>query len=158
MYESEDGGIPIDVPALVDEAVFDAVAEQLAENRRRARQRRGAPYLLQGLLVCKHCGYALYGKPVSPAAAKGKKRRYTYYRCIGTDGYRFGGQKVCDNKQLRTDVLEEAVWKDACAPCSAIRRKWLVNTSGGLKGKSGGRGTRRGESLTKVGPESQSVA
>ena len=65
--------------------------------------------------MCKHCGYALYGKPVSPAAAKGKKRRYAYYRCIGTDGYRFGGQKVCDNKQLRTDVLEEAVWKDACA-------------------------------------------
>jgi site-specific DNA recombinase len=86
----------------VNEALFEAVAEQLAENRRRARQRqRGARYLLQGLLVCKHCGYALYGKPVSPAAAQGKKRRYAYYRCSGMDAYRFGGQRICWNKQVR---------------------------------------------------------
>ena len=52
---------PIAVPALVDEALFEAVAEQLAENRRRARQRqRGARNLLQGLVVCKRCGYAFY--------------------------------------------------------------------------------------------------
>jgi site-specific DNA recombinase len=45
----------------VDEALFEAVAEQLAENRRRARQRqRGARNLLQGLVVCKRCGYAFY--------------------------------------------------------------------------------------------------
>jgi site-specific DNA recombinase len=150
VYESEDGGIPIDVPALVDEALFGAVAEQLAENRRRARQRqRGARYLLQGLLVCKHCGYALYGKPVSPAAAKGKKRQYAYYRCIGTDAYRFGGERVCWNKQVRTDVLEEAVWKDACVLLgdpAKVAREYERR----LKGKSGGRRTRRGESLTKL--------
>jgi site-specific DNA recombinase len=115
-YDSDDGGIPIEVPALVSEELFAAVAEQLAENRHRGRQRRrGARYLLQGLLVCKQCGYALYGKPVSPAAAKGKNRRYAYYRCIGTDAYRFGGQRLCSNKQVRTDALEEAVWKDVCA-------------------------------------------
>ena len=86
VYESADGGIAIDVPALVDEALFVAVAERLAENRQRARQRRrGARSLLQGLLVCPRCGYALYDKPVRPATAKGKKRRSAYYRCIGTD-------------------------------------------------------------------------
>jgi site-specific DNA recombinase len=116
VYASNDGGIAIEVPALVDEALFSAAAEQLAENRQRNRQRRrGARHLLQGLVVCKHCGYALYGKPVSPAAAKGKKRSYAYYRCIGMDAYRFGGQRICWNKQVRTDVLEEAVWKDVCA-------------------------------------------
>jgi site-specific DNA recombinase len=115
LYASESGGVPIAVPALVSEELFASVAEQLAENRQRGRQRRrGARYLLQGLVVCQHCGYAFYGKPVSPAASRGK-RRYTYYRCIGTDGYRFGGQKVCTNKHVRTDVLEEAVWKDVCA-------------------------------------------
>ena len=47
----------IPVPALVEEALYAAVQEQLAENRRRARQsQRGARYLLQGLLVCKVCG------------------------------------------------------------------------------------------------------
>ena len=33
---------------------------------------------------------------------------------MGTDAYRFGGQKVCDNKQVRTDKLDEAVWNDVC--------------------------------------------
>jgi site-specific DNA recombinase len=149
VYESDDGGIAIEVPGLVDEALFEAAAEQLAENRRRARQRRrGARYLLQGLLVCKRCGYALYGKPVSPAAAKGKKRRYAYYRCIGTDAYRFGGQRVCHNKQVRTDVLEEAVWKDVCALLNDPA-KVAQEYQRRLKGKSG-RGRQRGDSLTKL--------
>jgi site-specific DNA recombinase len=57
VYASADGAIAIAVPALVSEALFAAVAEQLAENRRRARQRqRGARSLLPGLLVCQRCG------------------------------------------------------------------------------------------------------
>ena len=28
------------------------------------------------------------------------------------DAYRFGGNRICDNKQVRTSVLEEAVWDD----------------------------------------------
>jgi site-specific DNA recombinase len=108
--------VAIRVPALVSEDLFAAVAEQLTENRRRQRQRaRGARYLLQGLLVCARCGYAYYGKPVSRQAGKGKKRRYAYYRCVGSDAYRFGGKRVCHNKQVRTDLLEEAVWSDVCA-------------------------------------------
>jgi site-specific DNA recombinase len=150
IYASEDGGIPIDVPALVEEALFQAVGEQLEENRRRARQRRrGARYLLQGLLVCKHCGYALYGKPVSFAAAKGKKRRYSYYRCIGMDAYRFGGQRLCENKQVRTDVLEGAVWKDVCTLLNDPA-KVAGEYERRLQGKARGPGARGGESLTKL--------
>jgi len=103
----------IPVPALVSEELFDAVAEQLAENKKRYRQgRRGAKYLLQGLLKCDCCSYSFYGKPARGGRANGKFRRYTYYRCIGMDGYRFGGNRICDNKQVRTSVLEEAVWED----------------------------------------------
>jgi site-specific DNA recombinase len=108
--------IAIEVPALVSEEVFAAVAERLQENRRRCRTgQRGARYLLQGLLVCGSCGYAYYGKPLSRSARKGKTRDYAYYRCIGTDAYRFAGQRLCQNKQVRTDLLEEAVWDDVCA-------------------------------------------
>lgn len=107
-------GIP--VPALVDEALFESVQQQLSENRRRARAlSRGAKYLLQGLVVCKQCGYSYYGKPVSNKAAKGKTRDYAYYRCIGTDAYRFGGQRICSNTQVRTDLLEVAVWREVRA-------------------------------------------
>ncbi len=103
----------IPVPAIVSGELCGAVAEQLAENRVRRRQRRtGELHLLQGLLVCGSCGHAFYGKPVSLSSGKGKRRNYAYYRCIGTDAYRFGGQRICQNQQVRTDVLETAVWDD----------------------------------------------
>jgi len=106
----------IPVPALVCEELFDAVAEQLSENKKRSRQsRRTAKYLLQGLLTCSCCGYSYYGKPVSRATSRGKTRKYAYYRCIGTDAYRFAGKRICSNKQVRTDLLEDAVWKDVCS-------------------------------------------
>jgi site-specific DNA recombinase len=51
--------LPIPGPALVDPALFAAVQEQVQANRRHARQsRRGARYLLQGLVPCQQCGYA----------------------------------------------------------------------------------------------------
>ncbi len=107
--------ISIPVPALVSEELFAAVQAQLEENRRRARQgERGARYLLQGLVVCRQCGYAYYGKAISPSARKGHPRDYAYYRCIGTDAYRFGGERICTNHQVRTDLLDLAVWQEVC--------------------------------------------
>jgi hypothetical protein len=91
--------------------LFQSVQEQLAENRKARQHRHGAVYLLQGLTVCGHCHYAYYGKKVSKAAAKDQRRDYAYYRCIGTDAYRFGGERVCDNQQIRTDRLDELVWQ-----------------------------------------------
>jgi site-specific DNA recombinase len=106
--------VAIPVPAIVSEELFAAVEDQLTENRLRGRERRrGARYLLQGLLECDCCGYAYYGKKVSSGSAKGKVP-YAYYRCVGTDAYRFGGKRVCHNKQVRTDKLDQAVWDDAC--------------------------------------------
>jgi site-specific DNA recombinase len=104
--------IEIPVPAIVSEALFEIVQEQLAENRKLARQRRdNAPLrLLQGLTVCGQCRYAYYAKKVSKAAAKGHQRDYAYYRCVGTDAFRFGGERICDNPQVRTDKLDELVW------------------------------------------------
>ncbi len=109
----QDKWISIPVPPIIEESLFQAAALQLDENRKHARQRRrGASYLLQGLVTCTQCGYAFYGKPVSRKAAHGKTKRYAYYRCIGSDAYRFGGERQCSNKQLRTDFLEEAVWRE----------------------------------------------
>ena len=104
--------ITIPVPAIISKDLFEVVQSQLEENKKVARTRkRGASYLLQGLVVCARCQYAYYGKPVKNKRGD-KIDRYAYYRCIGTDAYRFGGNKVCDNKQLRTDTLEMAVWEE----------------------------------------------
>jgi len=132
--------ITIPVPAIVEEAVFAAVAEQLTENRQRRRERQcGSRYLLQGLLVCEKCGYAYYGKPLSVSSRKGKSREYAYYRCVGTDAYRFGGQRVCSNRQCRTDLIDKAVWQDVCSLLSdpeRVRREHEIR-SGGRRRKSG---------------------
>lgn len=87
----------------------------MAENRRRARQGQcGVRYLLQGLICCQQCGYAYYGKLISPSARKGHPRNYAYYRCTGCDAYRFGGERACQNRQVRTDLLETAMWEQVC--------------------------------------------
>ena len=67
--------------------------------------------MLQGLIICQRCQYAYYGKPVRNKRGE-KIDNYAYYRCIGTDAYRFGGNRICDNKQIRTDALEIAVWEE----------------------------------------------
>jgi len=141
--------IVIPVPAIIEEAVFAAVAEQLTENRQRRRERRcGCRYLLQGLLVCGKCGYAYYGKPLSVSSRKGKSREYAYYRCVGTDAYRFGGQRVCDNRQCRTDLIDQAVWRDVCSLLSdpaRVRREY-ESRSRGIRKKAG----RPVEQLTRL--------
>jgi site-specific DNA recombinase len=102
-----DEWISIPVPALVSVELFEAVQEQLDENRTKARERRrGATHLLQGLVCCKYCDHAFYGKP----AKNRHNQHYVYYRCIGADAYRFGGTRICSNRQVRGDLLEDAVW------------------------------------------------
>ncbi len=104
--------ISIPVPAIVEEGVFELVQQQLARNKAQAkRNNKKGQYLLRGLLVCSHCAHALYAKPVSSTPRRGKIRRYVYYRCIGTDSYRFEGGRICDNCQVRADELDSAVWQ-----------------------------------------------
>jgi site-specific DNA recombinase len=31
---------------------------------------------------------------------------------LGTDAYRFGGERICQNTQVRTDLLDLAVWQE----------------------------------------------
>ena len=100
--------ITIPVPAVVDAALFDAVQEQLEENRQRARiPEKGSRYLLQGLLVCAKCGYAYHGLT--------NDARNAYYRCSGSMSLpRYGGKRWCWNKELRLDQTDAAVWQEVC--------------------------------------------
>ncbi len=108
--------ITVPVPALVDHALFEAVQEPLRENRRRARERpRGARYLLQGLLVCGTCGYTLSGMVTRYRTQSGEDRVRGYYRCLGTDAYRFAGERPCHNPPLPMDATEAAIWAEVRA-------------------------------------------
>jgi site-specific DNA recombinase len=103
------------VPALVDPAVAEAAQMQLEENRRRKREQcRGPGWLLQGLVVCRRCGYAYYGKSTPGLAERHRPSPFGYgaYRCIGSDGHRFDGKPVCTNRPVRSDRLERTVWTE----------------------------------------------
>lgn len=105
----------IPVPAIVSPELFDAVAEQIADNRKRHRQQTASPgYLLQGLVVCGCCGYGWYGKGIT-RFTKDDQKPYPYYRCIGMDSFRFDGHKVCQYRPIRLDRLDAAVWADVRA-------------------------------------------
>ena len=105
--------IEIPVPTLIEPALFAAAQAQLQENRRHRRERRRRPgWLLQGLVVCRRCGYAFYGKMARGRIGGGKTADYGYYRCLGTDGHRFGGTAPCTNRSVRSDCLEQAVWNE----------------------------------------------
>ena len=104
--------IPIAVPAVISAELFDAVAEQLRDNRRRHRVRAGgAGYLLQGLLVCQHCRYACYGQS---ATSRTSGRVHGYYRCIGTDRRR-GDRRLCAMPTVSMADLDATIWHDVSA-------------------------------------------
>ena len=111
---AEEKWVSMAVPALVEEELFAAVAEQLEENRKRMRlSRRGARYLLQGLVVCGCCGYACCGVSGMRRSVAGGRRHgpYAYYRC--SSGVGSGIRAVaCGTKGLRVEALDEAVWED----------------------------------------------
>ena len=99
--------IEIPVPAIVDEPTFARAQELLHENKVHAPRRTIEPSLVQGLVSCQKCGYAL-----SRAATRTTARKIQYYRCIGTDGWRHLGGPRCDTRPVRQDLLDEVVWTE----------------------------------------------
>jgi site-specific DNA recombinase len=100
-----DEWIQIPVPAIIDETTFERAARRLDDNKRFAARNSTAPALLKGLLACASCSYAYYRTSTTTS-----KRKIVYYRCIGSDGWRHEGGKLCDARPIRADQLEPAVW------------------------------------------------
>jgi site-specific DNA recombinase len=99
--------IPVSVPPLIDPETFALAQERLKQNKRLSLRNTKTVSLLQGLLVCGQCGYAL----CRSGTGVGDKRR-DYYRCSGADGYRHPeGKTLCSCRSIRVDYLDELVWR-----------------------------------------------
>ena len=103
--------LEIAVPAIVDQVTFARVAQRLEDNKRFAARNTKVPSLLQGLAACSACGYACYRGHTTTSAGN----KIFYYRCIGSDNYRFEHGKVCDSKPVRADYLDTVVWDHVTA-------------------------------------------
>jgi site-specific DNA recombinase len=100
--------IEIAVPALIELGMFEATQAQLAENRKRKRYSQSGPrWLLQGLTVCRCCGYAYCAMTVPSDRLM---RRHHYYRCLSMKDHEFNGVAKCGNPSVRGDRLEQTVW------------------------------------------------
>ena len=100
--------IEIPVPALVTEETFARAQELLYHNKIRSRRRTITPSVVQGLVGCAKCGYAL-----SRTSTQTSARKIHYYKCVGSDSWRKLGGPVCDNKRLiRQELLDHVVWDE----------------------------------------------
>jgi site-specific DNA recombinase len=95
----------IAVPAIVDQDTFARVQQRLADNKRYAARNTKVPSLLQGLAACTACGYGYYRTSTTTT-----NKKIYYYRCLGSDDYRYEGGRVCRNQPVRADYLDTVVW------------------------------------------------
>ncbi|MGO9221036.1 MAG: recombinase family protein [Streptosporangiaceae bacterium] len=95
----------IPVPAIVDQATFERAGQRLEDNKRFASRNTKVPSLLQGLAACSACGYGYYR-----TSTRTTNKKIYYYRCLGSDDYRYEGGRVCGNKPVRADYLDTVVW------------------------------------------------
>jgi site-specific DNA recombinase len=99
--------IAIAVPPIVSEETFALAQERLQANKIHAPRRTVTPSVVQGLVSCTKCGYALYRTSTRSSA-----RKIYYYRCLGSDAYRHLSGPVCNNRPVRQDLLDDVVWTE----------------------------------------------
>lgn len=97
--------VEIAVPAIVSTETFQRVAARLSDNKRFASRNSTTPSLLQGLTACAACGYGYYR-----TSTRTTTKKIYYYRCLGSDDYRYEGGRICANKPVRADYLDQVVW------------------------------------------------
>jgi site-specific DNA recombinase len=102
-----DEWIEIPVAAIVSDETFAVAAERLADNKRFAPRRTIEPSIVQGLVSCRKCGYAL-----SRTSTRSSARKIHYYRCLGSDAWRHLNGALCDSKPIRQDLLDQVVWQE----------------------------------------------
>jgi site-specific DNA recombinase len=97
----------IPVPPLITEETFALAQARLQDNKRFARRNTKQLTLLQGVLVCRECGYSYYR-----TCTRTSNKRISYYRCIGQDGWRHPDGKRCTSRPVRADELDPLVWAE----------------------------------------------
>ena len=97
--------LEIAVPAIVTADTFARAGQRLEDNKRYAARNTRVPSLLQGLAACSACGYGYYR-----TSTRTTSKKIYYYRCPGSDDYRYEGGRICHNKPVRADYLDQVVW------------------------------------------------
>ena len=101
--------IPIPVPEIVAQEVFEQVQAKLAQNQQgAARNNKRHQYLLRALVSCGQCRLSATGRAMP-------NPKYTYYVCRGhTDALRAAQGERCTARYIPAQQLDAVVWEDVC--------------------------------------------
>ena len=104
VYIYDDIRVEGGMPAIVSRDLFDR-CQSRAEMYRKGPgyAKADEPYILKGQIRCGHCG----GGICSDSGRSGIGRKYRYYNCDARKK-----QNACDKKQMRKELLEDAVIHD----------------------------------------------
>ncbi len=95
--------IPGGIPQIIDEDLFNKVAEKMKLNKKNpARARAKAEYLLTTKLFCGYCKEKMIGHSSNQISKKGII--FNYYKCKNS-----GGGKPCKKKMIQKDYIEDIV-------------------------------------------------
>ncbi len=93
--------IPIKVPAIIENEIFERAQKQLEENSRFSERNTKHKYLLRGLVKCGECGSLFFGTPC---------HEETYYRC--SNRYKtFPFPRTCNESMIKASRLDSLVWQ-----------------------------------------------
>jgi site-specific DNA recombinase len=108
VLRARDEWVPIPVPAMVSEEVYQHVQDKLAHNQQRAARNTHQEYLLRGHISCGQCRLTA-GSRTTPGG-------YGYYVCRGrTDRLRISQGRQCTARYVPAQQLDDLVWADLCA-------------------------------------------
>lgn len=98
--------IPIPVPAIIEQDMFDQAQARLTLNKQLARRHNTEhDYLLRGLVSCGQCKLSCFGRTCSPD--------YGYYVCLGRSNFlRAAKNDRCQARYAPAEQLDELVWQD----------------------------------------------
>jgi hypothetical protein len=100
------------MPRIIDDDLFNKVAEIMVQNKKLpARKRAKAEYLLTPKLFCGYCHEMMIGHSSNKTSKKGIK--YKYYKCK-----KAGGSNTCTKKMVGKDSIEDKVVYEC--------QKWLT--------------------------------
>jgi len=107
-YRDRSEWIEVEVPAIIDEALFEMAQQQKGRNKKTFSGHVKHEYLLRSLLKCGNCGHAW----VSTTYPGDHGKTYPVYRCNNKYPRKYGNIDIqgCDTRTIRADMLDEYVW------------------------------------------------
>jgi DNA invertase Pin-like site-specific DNA recombinase len=112
--------IAVDVPTIIDRATWERAQARREYNSRMAKRNCKRNYLLRGRVRC-GCGRAMAGR----TTRNGAGTEYYYYACCSRNEQSTARQKICVEKDVRCDRLDNLAWESVEGLFADLDRLWV---------------------------------